>query len=211
METIEEIIGKIKPYDHTFDSNAHNRDVTPDDHYDTLLRKSYPLRCVTFLRRDTLRGPALEKARELWRDYITHEDAIIVLCGKPGTGKTMMATLWALHRLKKGLSCGFYRKTVDLLRELTDTFDTQTKEIAVLEKYQRTSYLVLDEYMTAQNHWKNETLTNLLDHRYDNMLTTVIITNTPRDKFISEINPSWFDRIMHCGTILECNWDSYRL
>jgi len=192
-------------------SEASAKPDSDEEHFDTLLRKGFPLRCVTFLRSHKLFGPALEAARNLWKNYVTKQDTIIVLCGFPGTGKTMMSTLWALHRLKKGWSCGFYRKTVDLLRELTDTFDTSTKETVILEKYQRTSYLVLDEYATVGNGWKNETLSNLIDHRYDNMLTTIIITNIHVDALTSELHPAWLDRINHCGVIFNCDWQSYRI
>ena len=216
MESFDDVVRDIQKISQSLptESAQKSQNATAtytEDHYDTLLRRGFPVRCVTFLRNQSLKGPALETARNLWKSYITKQDTIIVLCGAPGTGKTMMATLWALHRLKKGWSCGFYRKTVDLLRELTDTFDTPTRESVILEKYQRTAYLVLDEYATVGNGWKNETLTNLLDHRYDNMLTTVIITNTHIDTFTSELHPAWLDRINHCGVIVNCDWESYRI
>ena len=213
METAEEILGRIHALALLGDEPRSQSDQEDEDHYSQLISRGYPHRCVEFLRKkkiDGMVGPAKDLAFSLWERYISTGDFIIVLCGKPGTGKTLMCTVWAYMLLTKQNYCGYYRKVVDLLREFTDNFDNNGSESRIMDRYKNARYLALDEYNVIGNYWKNETLNNLIDHRYDNMVGTVIVTNMTSTDFQQNVSSGLLDRIYHNGTIVSCDWRSYR-
>jgi DNA replication protein DnaC len=77
-------------------------------------------------------------------------------------------------------------------------------------KYRRVRYLVIDEFTDrGTSDWESRCLVNLIDHRYDDMLITVIIANLTETQ-IAGINPSIFDRAKETGGIINCDWLSYR-
>ena len=91
--------------------------------------------------------------------------------------------------------------------------DKQLKGAAreVLEKAKRTTLLVLDEWSElAGTEWEKRTMTSLIDHRYDNMLATVIITNHGPEAAAEAVGRSIWSRAQETGGVVVCNWESYR-
>jgi Cdc6-like AAA superfamily ATPase len=159
-------------------------------------------------------GPGAEVAESLWTKVSTG-DCLIILCGARGTGKTQMATEWARRRVKSGQSAGRYAKCYDLIAEIKSTWHDGGRAIGteqdVLKKYRTAKYLVIDEWNErGASAWEAATLTNILDHRYDNGLATVLICNSPADKLHDHIDASILDRAAETGGIKPCEWVSYR-
>lgn len=143
-------------------------------------------------------------------------DCLLMLIGDRGPGKTQIATWWAMERLKTDKFAGWYRKTADLISEIKTTWRDGGKNVGteddVLKKYRKTEYLVLDEFHEkGSSDWEARTLINIIDHRYDNMLATVLIANMSEQQVRLEINPSIVSRAEETGGLVICDWPSYRL
>jgi len=126
-----------------------------------------------------------------------------------------MATEWAMRRVKSGQSAGRYAKCYDLIAEIKSTWHDGGRAIGteqdVLKKYRTAKYLVIDEWNErGASAWEAATLTNILDHRYDNGLATVLICNSPAEKLHDHIDASILDRAAETGGIKPCEWVSYR-
>jgi len=168
-----------------------------------------------------------------------HEDAMIALLGKRGTGKTQMtvelirhmaryraeASTFSLENLERWawLSGGYspmrwgfalYSNTMDFFLRLRKTYqpDSEEKEDDVLQRYIFPSLLILDEaHDRRESDWENQMFTYLMDRRYQTgSKQTIFIANQSAAEFERSIGASIADRIRECGGIVECNWKSFR-
>jgi DNA replication protein DnaC len=161
-----------------------------------------------------LHGPGMEKAAELLPKILAG-DCLLLLLGDRGPGKTQMATWWAAERMRAGKLPGWYRKTADLISEIKVTWNAGGRSVGteddVLKKYRTAGFLVLDEFHErGSSDWEARTLTNIIDHRYDNMLATVIIANMSEKEVRAQISQSIVSRAEETGGMVICDWQSYR-
>lgn len=161
-----------------------------------------------------LHGPGLECGQRLW-PKIQSGDALVMLLGDRGPGKTQIATWWASQRQQSGKSIGLYVKCADLIGEIKATWHDGGKSVGteqdVLRKYRKTRYLVIDEFHErGGSEWESRCLVNLIDHRYDDMLATVLIANLTPEQAQQSINPSILSRAQQTGGMVVCDWPSYR-
>lgn len=164
--------------------------------------------------RTELCGPGLLQCDRLW-PKVKSGDCLILLLGNRGSGKTQIATEWARRRISSKLSAGRYVKCADLIGEIKSTWHDGGKSLGtendVLRRFYEVKYLVIDEFHEAgASDWESRTLINIIDHRYDAMLSTVIIANLSREEASNKLNPSLRDRANETGGMVFCNWESYR-
>lgn len=179
---------------------------------DMLAERGFPARHRAHL--PTMHGPSLDCAKK-YLPRILAGDSLFLLVGDRGPGKTQMATWWAAQRILAGKHVGWYRKTADLITEIKTTWADGGKSVGtesdILKKYRQAAYLVLDEFHErGSSEWEARTLINILDHRYDSMLVTVLIANLTEKQVRAEINPSILSRAEETGGLLVCDWPSYR-
>ncbi|GAA5497627.1 hypothetical protein Rhal01_03823 [Rubritalea halochordaticola] len=171
----------------------------------------FPLRHIAALEQQG--GASHEKMLSL-SDRVAAGDALLILCGDRGGGKTQMATWWAHQRQRAGHPCGWYYKAHDLLELIRQQYEggqTAVDARKTLERTRRTGYLVIDEFSElAGSEWERRTLTNLVDHRYDALKTTVIITNHPPQDIPAALGRSIWSRAEETGGVVCCDWGSYR-
>ena len=104
----------------------------------------------------------------------------LVLTGPSGCGKTHMAAAIANHCLKQGIAV-FWSTVPDLLDHLRTTF-SPTSDVSyddLFEWVKNTPLLILDDLGThSSTPWAEEKLFQVLNHRFNAQLPTVVTTMT---------------------------------
>ena len=138
---------------------------------------------------------------------------IYAMCGNPGTGKTHMAYGLVNAFCTAGRSAKLV-KADDYLRDYRSTWKSTTAgaEGAFEAKHVRFSLLVVDEWQRRRDTAdENLILLRLIDKRYEEGKTTVILSNhETRYDFERSIDARIADRICDGGGIIVCDWPSLR-
>ena len=106
----------------------------------------------------------------------------LLLIGPVGTGKTHLAVGIIQELIRsKGVPCRFcdYR---ELLKEIQNSYNptVQTTELEILQPIFDTEILVLDELGAIKpSEWVWDTVSHILNSRYNDKKTTIITTNFP--------------------------------
>lgn len=157
----------------------------------------YPLRYRRKLK--DMYGPSLEAAKT-YLPLAIQDDALIILHGEHGVGKTQIATWLACQRMNYRQTPGIYAKHIDILCSLK-----RGEYCRIHERYIRTPYLVLDDFCeTGVTASEMEQSIDIINKRYDLMVGTILIL-TPEQGIRSSI----FDRAKETGAIIHCDWPSY--
>lgn len=134
-----------------------------------------------------------DAAWRLARAYAQEPSGWLVLYGAFGTGKTHLAVAIANEQLSRGEPAVFI-VVPDLLDHLRSTFSPNSDVTydELFETVRNTPLLVLDDLGTqTSTPWAQEKLYQILNHRYNKALPTVITTNLGPD----EIEPRLRSRI----------------
>lgn len=125
------------------------------------------------------RAQNLRRAYEIARAFALEPHGWLLLTGGYGSGKTHLAAAVANHALSSG-DAAVFMVAPDLLDHLRAAFSpsSETGYDALFEQVRNTPLLVLDD-LGAQSStpWAQEKLYQLLNHRYNLRLPTVITTN----------------------------------
>lgn len=136
----------------------------------------------------------LRRAYETCLYYAQEPEGWLVLSGTYGCGKTHLAAAIANARIAMGESA-IFMVVPDLLDHLRSTYSPQS-EISydhLFEQLRATSLLILDDLGTqSATPWAQEKLFQLLNHRYNARLPTVITTN----QRIDDLDPRLRSRLL---------------
>ena len=114
------------------------------------------------------------------QEYDPRDGAGLLIIGQIGTGKTHLAVgIIKELILNKGVPCLFYDYR-ELLKEIQNSYNAtvQTTELDVLRPVFETDVLVLDELGAVKpTEWVWDTVSLILNTRYNNNRTTIITTN----------------------------------
>ena len=108
----------------------------------------------------------------------------LLIIGKIGTGKTHLAVGITKDLVNKGIPCLFYDYR-ELLKEIQNSYNAavQITELDVLRPVFEIDVLVLDELGAVKpTEWVWDTVSLILNTRYNNNRTTIITTNFPDDE-----------------------------
>jgi len=136
----------------------------------------------------------LRRALELAQSYAAEPEGWLVFLGDYGCGKTHLAAAIANDRVARGLPALFV-VVPDLLDHLRAAFSpaSTTSLDRRFEEVRSAPLLVLDDLGTqSSTPWAQEKLYQLLNHRYNARLPTVITTNLT----LEEIEPRLRARIL---------------
>jgi DNA replication protein DnaC len=116
--------------------------------------------------------------------FADNPEGWLVFLGPSGSGKTHLACAIANHRLGLGESV-FYIGAADLLDHLRSAFSptSDTTYDELFERVKNVPLLVLDDLtMGSATNWAKEKLEQLLHHRFNARLATVIVTDIPLER-----------------------------
>jgi DNA replication protein DnaC len=119
-------------------------------------------------------------ASKFAQEYDPRDGMGLLIIGKIGTGKTHLAVGIIKDLISnKGIPCLFYDYR-ELLKEIQNSYNStvQTTELDVLRPVFETEVLVLDELGAVKpTEWVWDTVSLILNTRYNNNRTTIITTN----------------------------------
>lgn len=140
--------------------------------------------------------------------------ASLIMCGKPGTGKSHIGCAMVFEVIQ-GDRKARYISTSHLMRKVKSTYrkDSDHTEDEVIEFYgDKLALLVIDE-VGVQFGTETEKLIfyEIINRRYENMLPTVLVSNLTAEELCTFIGERAFDRFREDGgAILAFDWESYR-
>lgn len=158
---------------------------------------------------DQAEGPWLERFETL-RSRLG-EGFLVGIVGSRGTGKTQLGVGLINARCLRGFECR-YIKLLDLFRVIRSCFrEGGPDEVQMVKQFTGYALLVIDEaHERGHTDFERRTLTNILDHRYDAKLDTILLSNETAEAFAASVGPSVVSRINEVGEVIECNWPSFR-
>lgn len=135
---------------------------------------------------------------------------LLAMVGGRGTGKTQAATdmgwAWNLHSPRSEYTTAFA-----MFQALKEAFGNSEQYKRAWAFYALAKFLVIDELQErSEGPWEKHVLTELLDLRYREMRTTVLISNLTHEEFKDSVGPSVYDRLRECGAVLVFDWPSFR-
>ncbi len=128
-------------------------------------------------------------AYEMAKAFAAEPKGWLVLVGPSGCGKTHLAAAIANERISHGYPA-FFITTPDLLSHLRSAFspDSEIPYDELFNRVRDAPLLILDDLgAQATTPWAKEKLDQLLTHRFNSQLPTVIVTITPIEQLEDRI------------------------
>jgi len=125
---------------------------------------------------DTISQQRFSKALSASVQYADEPSGWIIFTGPSGSGKTQLAVSIANHCIENGLTT-FFIISSELLDHLRSTYapDNETTYDVLFEQVKNVPLLVLDDLNTQYvSQWAQEKLFQILNHRFNAQLATVI-------------------------------------
>lgn len=142
---------------------------------------------------------SFKQACEAAVEYADAPDGWLVLSGPTGTGKTHLAAAIANRCIERGKPV-FFAHVPDLLDHLRASFGpgSEVTYSELFDQVRSTPMLVLDE-LEAQSGtpWAHEKLQQIVNHRYNAQLATVVTTSS-----IDDLDPYIVTRLRSSGRVL---------
>ncbi len=153
---------------------------------------------TTSFRSDIFRN--LKRSLSIARAFADEPQSWLVLMGEYGCGKTHLAVAIANHRIAQGHSV-LFQVVPDLLDHLRATFSPQATVTydTLFEEVRSAPLLILDDLGAQSNSpWAEEKLFQIINHRYNPRLPTVVTTNVAPER----LPPRLVSRMTDMGSTL---------
>lgn len=138
---------------------------------------------------------------------LDNNDKVLILLGAKGLGKTHLGS--AIIR-----NCGGKFISIEELifkYESAQDFHAKTNREELMDLYSSTKMLVIDEIGGSMQQEKENALLNYILHRrYENMLSTVLISNLSKADLLKKFGEAVLDRLCETCISLEFEGESYR-
>ena len=142
----------------------------------------------------------LEKVKQYIKDVNDGKDRTLWLCGTTGTGKTLLGS--CICRETGGVYC----KTYDIKDDLLENHFNRK---SVFKKYTNYRSLVIDEVGRVEQ--EKDFMFQLLNERYENEVSTVLITNLSKGELKERLGLPLYDRFVSNCVSLTFKGDSHRI
>ena len=157
-------------------------------------------------------NPSLLAAVARARTYAQQRRGWLVIFGAYGCGKTHLAAAIANAVAVRGIET-YFGAVPDILDHLRATYgpDSQVDYDELFERVREVTLLVLDDLGTeAATIWAREKLFQIVNHRYNLGLATVITTNQTVQQIDSRIWSRMSDRVLNGGAPIHIGAPDYR-
>lgn len=142
----------------------------------------------------------LEEVKKYIADVNAGKDRTLWLCGATGTGKTLLGACICYET--QGIYCKTYNIKDDLL-------ENHFARNGVFRKYANYQSLVIDEVGRVDQ--EKDFMFQLLNERYENEVSTVLITNLSKGELKERLGLPLYDRFVHNCVSLTFTGDSHRI
>ena len=148
----------------------------------------------------------------------TANSSNIIMYGKTGTGKTLLANLIASDFVRHGKHVQIIRAS-DIHSQVRATWSkyTDITEHELMQSWINQDLLVIDEFGEADGAVNADTaianrerISRIIDGRYSRGLPTVITSNLERDEIVDKLGDRAWDRLSQKAVMIACNWGSWR-
>lgn len=182
-------------------------------------RSGVPLRFQAHALADFLPPtPAAKKTLAALRAYADDFPAhcaagrSVVMAGRTGTGKTMLACAVCRHvALEHGKSCR-YATAYHIVRDIKETYGGSGRERDIVRGYVEPALLVVDEVGVQYGTDAEKLLLfEVLNGRYEDVKPTIVISNLNPNGIGDYLGDRVMDRLMdNGGAVLVFDWQSHR-
>lgn len=153
--------------------------------------------------------PAFDKCWNYAQTFTVNTKDGLILSGDFGTGKTHLASAILKTVLDKGIP-GAMIVVPKLLEEIRHSYN-DLAERRLASKVMQKRFLILDDLGAEKStEWVREQLFNLINHRYENNLPTVITTNSNAAELKEKHGERIVDRLIEMCEGVSFTGPSYR-
>lgn len=191
--------------------------VMPDKHELDVAYARWEKSGVPRRHRDTLSSAKFfedENCRKAFEKALLAVDSgeCVILLGDRGNGKTQCAVELLRHAVKSGMSVR-YTRCREMVMEIREGFgaNAKTTERKLLNSYAVPGVLVIDECQEKfDTDYAMRTMTMLLDKRYGDKKSTILVANQKPDKLGEILSDSVLDRLNEGLGYIQFTWPSFR-
>ena len=138
----------------------------------------------------------------------------LILCGRPGTGKTHLACAIARRVIELYQREVLYSTVASAVRSVKQTYapGAQASETDALRRFQQPDLLILDEVgMQRGTDYEVLLIGEVIAERYASVLPTILVSNHTPAELTQFIGARAADRMREGGGVaLAFEWESYR-
>lgn len=167
--------------------------------------------------------PVCEKAKQTkaevfaYAQYLASErpdyGQSIIFVGKPGTGKTHLASSLVYFCVDNRISVRMMT-ALNMIRQIRDTWrkDSEESEEKIIDHYASIGLLIIDEIGVQYGSEAEKILFfEVLNRRYENKRPSVLMSNLPLPELKGYLGDRIFDRLKEDdGKVFVFDWESHR-